>query len=73
MRGEREGWFKECKIDTVKVKLCRVPVVTVACGRSQKFVGSVISWWLAVFILFYLPFPPSLPLPLVFSPPFRCE
>ena len=34
MRGVREGWFKECKIDTAKVKLCLVPVVTVACGRS---------------------------------------
>ena len=43
MRGVREGWFKECKIDTVKVKLYRVYVVTVACGRSYKFVGCVIS------------------------------
>ena len=30
MRGVREGWFKECKIDKVKVKLCLVPVVTVS-------------------------------------------
>ena len=29
MRGVRE-----CQIDKVKIKLSRVPVVTVACGRS---------------------------------------
>ena len=37
MRGVREGWFKECKIDTVKV-------MSGACGNSREWKVIKVCW-----------------------------